>query len=157
MALQDLKKQTLVSKSKRTKISADEFISQASLYAQGLPALEASNHDNVIDFKTGRPTFVMLGRIDETPSIIMSPSNRKLKSKNATFSLNHYVIAQLNELAQTSGLTKSHIIRVLIGEYQLTTIEEINKQFKIDWHRLWMKHFTNLHFLPVNTIASKFN
>lgn len=86
MSLIDLKKGN--SNSRKKKLSVDEFIEQANLYAQGKdPLLDNARHT-----KKGR------------------------KYKNATFTLSHEHIKQLDALAKRSGLAKSHILRLLISE-----------------------------------------
>ncbi|RYV02406.1 hypothetical protein SOPP22_10155 [Shewanella sp. OPT22] len=114
MALQDLKRQAFASRRKRPRVNAEEFIEQASLYAQGIPTQRASNYDNVIDFTTGKPTFVMLGRVNSDENTEAYTINNKTCYKNATFSLSYQAIEQLNLLAQETQLAKSHILRILI-------------------------------------------
>ncbi|MBM7073713.1 hypothetical protein JQC92_17015 [Shewanella sp. 202IG2-18] len=114
MALQDLKKQAFANRRKKLRVNAEEFIEQASLYAQGIPTQRASNYDNVIDFATGKPTFVMLGRVNSDENTEAYTIKNKTRYKNATFSLSYQAIEQLNLLAQETQLAKSHILRILI-------------------------------------------
>lgn len=115
MTLQDLKKQAFANKRKQLKITPDEFINQASLYALGISGQQVSDYDNVIDFATGKPIFVMLGRVDDKGT--ENKTSEKARFKNATFSLSHHAIVQLNKLSHETGLAKSHVLRVLINEY----------------------------------------
>ncbi|WP_372769506.1 ribbon-helix-helix protein, CopG family [Pseudoalteromonas sp.] len=86
MSLIDLKKNK--SRNQKEKISVDEFIEQANLYAQG----KCSNLDKKRHLKKGR------------------------KFKNATFTLSPDHIKQLDEISKKSGLSKSYILRLLIHE-----------------------------------------
>ena len=131
MPLQDLKKQAFANKRKRIKVSADEFIDQASLYAQGLPIQTGANCSNVIDFVTGKPTFVVLGCVGKNNTNSQS-SDEKPSFKNATFSLSYQAIEQLSQIAQETQLAKSHILRILIDAntkkpIQLTRYDERSK------------------------------
>ncbi len=86
MSLIDLKKGH--GNNRKKKISVDEFIEQANLYAQGKDTtLDKSRH-----IKKGR------------------------KYKNATFTLSPDHIKQLDALSKQSGLSKSYILRLLIAE-----------------------------------------
>ena len=132
MALQDLKKPAFAGKQKRQQLTTEEFIEQASLYSMGLPSSQASNNDNVIDFLTGKPTFTMLGRRSEAKSSIKKNSKKKAQKqafKNATFSLSHEAIQQLNYLSADTKLAKSRILRILIDECQ-SEPEKIKKKMK---------------------------
>ena len=86
MSLTDLKKQS--GRTKKEKVSVDEFIEQANLYAKG----KSPPIDKKRVLKKGR------------------------NYKNATFTLAPVQIEQLNSLAKNSGLSKSHIVRLLITE-----------------------------------------
>lgn len=86
MSLIDLKKNE--GRNQKEKISVDEFIDQANLYAQG----KSNTHDNKRHIKKGR------------------------KFKNATFTLSPNHIKQLDEISKSSGLSKSYILRLLINE-----------------------------------------
>ena len=86
MSLTDLKKQS--GRTKKEKVSVDEFIEQANLYAKG----KSPSLDKKRVLKKGR------------------------NYKNATFTLSPVQIEQLNAIAKNSGLSKSHILRLLISE-----------------------------------------
>jgi len=113
MSLADLKRKALAKK--RKKIDIDDFIEDASSYAQGKSILVpnlAENH--TIDKKRHR------------------------NFKNATFTLSPSHIEQLNELAEHSGFAKSRILRLLIEQLAngknsdlnalLESLEEKNKK-----------------------------
>lgn len=86
MSLIDLKKNS--GNNKKQKISVEEFIEQANLYAKG----KTTTCDKKRQIKKGR------------------------RFKNATFTLSPNHIKQLDELSKQSGLSKSYILRLLIAE-----------------------------------------
>ncbi|MBD1388991.1 replication protein RepA [Neiella sp. HB171785] len=88
MSLADLKNKG--GKKPKKQVSVDEFIDDAKAYAVGKSNLGAHN-------KASAPT-------------------RKRNFKNATFTLSPANIEHLNELAASSGLAKSKLIRILIEQ-----------------------------------------
>jgi len=94
MSLADLKKKK--TNKTRKPLSVDDFIEDATAYSQGRSTLDSS--ENVLSPKTTAQPHVKFKRF-----------------KNATFSLSHTSIVQLNQLSQATGINKSKLIRILVA------------------------------------------
>jgi hypothetical protein len=80
--------------------SVDEFIDNAHNYAHGL--------DNVISIRTGKVEHVFA-------------SGPKQPYRKATFTLSEDCIGSLNELATLTGHSKSHLVRMMIRQFDQTS------------------------------------
>lgn len=100
MALHDLKKKPRASKPKQF-CDVDSFIAQAELYARGC--------ENVVHLP-----------------IQARRNASKQPAKNATFSLNQAVIAELDQIKQKTGLSKSYLVRALT--HHLAGLEDPKQQ-----------------------------
>jgi hypothetical protein len=105
MSLIDLKKSS-VSKAKKNKVTADEFIADAENYAAGKTSVVSSAKTNL-----DQP---IMTKVTDWPKNQL----KKCKStkRHATFTLSEDAIVQLNLLSKESQLAKSHIIRILVNE-----------------------------------------
>ncbi len=113
MPLLDLKKKTQSDKLVLTKkVSAEEFIDQASRYAMGMAENRYAGNDNVVDINLHRPQFVMLGRVTKS-----ADEKQPDPFRNATFSLSLSASDQLIELASETAIAKSRILRILIEQH----------------------------------------
>ncbi|WP_440875255.1 hypothetical protein [Thalassotalea sp. PLHSN55] len=138
MSLTDLKKSS-DDKGKKKKFTVDEFISDSENYAKGSPEIVSSDvakqHDLAKAIEGAR---ALVERRAEQERLGIKASNKKISSKkvtkikkspakprdpnkkkpfrHATFTLSEEVIAQLQFLANETGLAKSHIVRILINE-----------------------------------------
>lgn len=91
MSLSDLRKKP--APSKVTDCNVDEFIESARNYARGI--------DNVVRLKP-----------------VEQPPEPKQPFRKATFTLSEPCIEALSKLATESGLSKSHLIRMLIRQME---------------------------------------
>ncbi|MBE0365826.1 hypothetical protein PULV_b0498 [Pseudoalteromonas ulvae UL12] len=97
MSLADLKKKAAAQT--RKKIDVDDFIEDATAYAQGQSILSQTK------------------QVQSKPSQQKRKKNaRPRKFKNATFTLSPEHIEQLNHLAEHTGFAKSRILRLLIEQ-----------------------------------------
>ncbi|MGI2259433.1 hypothetical protein [Shewanella sp. GXUN23E] len=99
MGLADLKKNALPAKSSQARLSLEEFIDGATLYAMGL-----QRH-------AGKPAANDNGK------------HRSRKFRNATFTLSETCIEQLAEMTGDGHIAKSRLVRILIHEHYLQTRE----------------------------------
>ncbi|MDD8057751.1 MULTISPECIES: replication protein RepA [Shewanella] len=97
MSLTDLKRKKL--KDTRNKVSVDEFIEDANNYALGKTAGQNTTSQTTAQFLKG---------LDKKSTKIY---------RHATFTLTERSISQLEEIAKTSKMAKSKILRVLIDEF----------------------------------------
>ena len=102
MSLADLKKKAAGKNLK--KLDVDEFIEDATAYAQGHSILT-------------QPTL---------PAKKRKQNARARNFKNATFTLSHEHIEQLNHLAEHTGFAKSRILRLLIEQLADHNDEDID-------------------------------
>ncbi|MFT4924364.1 MAG: hypothetical protein ACI8WB_000442 [Phenylobacterium sp.] len=121
MSLSDLKKKS--TRSRVSNCSVDEFINNANHYASGSPTA----YDNVVSIKTGRaaepgPAFEHVQATAAIDTLFagmkqaaLSHGNKKQPYRKATFTLSEQCIASLNQLSQQTGCSKSHLVRILIG------------------------------------------
>ncbi|MGJ8692064.1 MAG: hypothetical protein ACSHW0_06245 [Thalassotalea sp.] len=103
MSLSDLKKSNK-DNGKKKKFTVDEFIADADNYAKGKPEIVSSITNNTQAVK-------------DAIALVKAPKS-KAKAKrfrHATFTFNDKTFEQLNQLAKTSKLAKSHILRILIS------------------------------------------
>lgn len=105
MSLSDLRKKP--ASPKPLPCNVDEFIENAQNYAKGL--------DNV----------VRLRPLECSPP----PNESKLPFRKATFTLSEACIEALGNLSDETGLSKSHLIRLLIT--QMEQSREADKQLTI--------------------------
>ncbi|QIR13888.1 hypothetical protein [Shewanella aestuarii] len=126
MGLADLKKNASSCKASFSgQMSVEDFIDAASLYALG-QTHEFANSTNVVDF---------LSRRDEQQTRTSKPTKGKKDVntkpfKRATFTLSEQAINQLAENSQASQLAKSKLIRHLIAEHNLLSIEQKQQLYK---------------------------
>ncbi|GGP46999.1 replication protein RepA [Shewanella algicola] len=97
MSLTDLKRKKL--KDTRNKVSVDEFIEDANNYALGKTSEQNSPSQTTAQFLKG---------LDKKSTKIY---------RHATFTLTEKSISQLDEIAKTTKIAKSKILRVLIDEF----------------------------------------
>lgn len=96
MSLTDLKKSNS-GNGKKKKFTIDEFINDAENYAKGAP--------KIVSAKASAPKNKKQKKV----------ASKKL-FKHATFTFNDKTFEELNELAASSKLAKSHILRILIAQ-----------------------------------------
>ncbi|GGP90932.1 replication protein RepA [Shewanella ulleungensis] len=97
MSLTDLKRKK--TKDTRKKVSVDDFIEDANNYALGKTAGQTAPSQTTAQFLKG---------LDKKSTKIY---------RHATFTLTEKSISQLDEIAKTTKVAKSKILRVLIDEF----------------------------------------
>ena len=108
MSLTDLRKKCTPCKT--APCTVDEFIDNANNYAHGL--------DNVISFKTGK--------VEQQ----LESLNKRKPFRKATFTLSEDCITSLNELSASTGNAKSHLVRMLIRQFEQT--EKVEQQLMLE-------------------------
>jgi hypothetical protein len=91
MSLSDLRRKP--APSKKVDCNVDEFIESARNYARGV--------DNIVRLRPVDP-----------------PPPAKTPLRKATFTLSESCIEALNQLAEETGLSKSHLVRTLIKQME---------------------------------------
>ena len=126
MGLADLKKNASSCKASFSgQMSVEDFIDAASLYALG-QTHEFANSTNVVDFLSRRDD-----QQAKTNKLIKSKTQAKKKPfKRSTFTLSEQAINQLAENSQASQLAKSKLIRHLIAEHNLLSMEQKQLLYK---------------------------
>ncbi len=111
MSLTDLKKNQHA-RSKKKKMTVDQFIAEAENYAKGRAETSNSTEYNHLNLALDMDQALLLTKqhLEQKQQAQHTPFRR------ATFTLSEQAIAQLTELSQGSDLAKSHIIRILINE-----------------------------------------
>lgn len=112
MSLTDLKKGKGKAV-KRKNFTVDEFISDAEDYAKGQPKLVK---EGKIAPKSGLSLEQAIVAAEQQVLAKSKTKEGNRPFRHATFTLSEDAIAQLNALAKTSNLAKSHIIRILIEQ-----------------------------------------
>jgi hypothetical protein len=108
MSLTDLKKSHQSPKPKKKKVfTVDDFIADAENYAKG--------HRDILSDGTLAKPLALAEALAVTQKTLELEQQHK-PFKHATFTLSEEAIAQLTELAKTTQLSKSHILRILIDE-----------------------------------------
>lgn len=107
MSLSDLKKSNTNS-GKRKSFTVDEFIDDAENYAKGLPEIVTTGKENKLAVKKAVA-------LSKKAKAVQKKANKKL-FKHATFTFNEKTFKELNDLAKTTKLAKSHILRILIAQ-----------------------------------------
>lgn len=126
MGLADLKKNASSCKASFSgQMSVEDFIDAASLYALG-QTHEFANSTNVVDFLSRRDD-----QKTKTNQLAKGKTAAKRKPyKKATFTLSEQAISQLAENSQASQLAKSKLIRHLIAEHNLLSMEQKQLLYK---------------------------
>lgn len=108
MSLIDLKRSNK-NHGKKKSFTVDEFIEDAENYAQGKPEIVSSGHDNASAVKQA----LLMAQKEKQKQ---EKQDKKKRYRHATFTFNDKTVKQLNELAKSSNLAKSHILRILIDQ-----------------------------------------
>jgi hypothetical protein len=109
MSLIDLKKGNQ-NKVKKKDFTVDEFISDATNYAEGKPKVVSHQADTLQKVQLKKQNQALNKRHKATGEQI----GQTVPFRRSTFTLSEGVIQQLNLLSQETHLAKSHIIRILI-------------------------------------------
>ena len=103
MSLNDLKKKG--PKKPKPKLSVEEFIDDATAYAKGKSVIDGNS----------------------------APKNTRCRNyKNATFTLAPTNIEHLNQLAESTGLAKSRLIRLMIEQAMDEALKALSPPAELD-------------------------
>lgn len=102
MSLSDLKKSKKNNGNKKD-FTVDEFINDAENYANGKPQIVGNKQQNSV-------------AVAEAVTLAKKQKAKKKLFRHATFTFNEQTFIELNELAKSTKLAKSHILRILIAQ-----------------------------------------
>ena len=107
MSLADLKKQSIAKT--RCSFTVDEFIDDATNYSIGDP--------QIVSADIQAQTELLSRKIAESAKTDPIEANSDKPFKHATFTLSEGIIEQLNELADSTNIPKSRLLRILVNNF----------------------------------------